>query len=219
MIVCKCCGEEARWCGPTCGIEECDQITCDHCGMQYDCQSEASQNAETFEEARAAMMACYNKLERTPQTLKVALARLKETQDVLRDVASLSLGSHERLAHFNSLQERIKKALKPSAPVTFRETPDTVTDTIPEPVVNQTPDPARLPDGISCGGISKCGFQNCENKKGITSRLVDVQTGNHAGVLTVWLCELHADYVDQSYQPTNYSIGCKQAGENDNDKG
>lgn len=216
MIVCKCCGEEARWCGDKCGMEGCDQITCDHCGMQYDCQSEASMNAMTEDEAKAAMLASYNKLERTPQTLKVALARLKEAQDVLRDVASFG---NQRLANFNSLQERIKNALKPSAPITFRETPTSVVDTIPDPAIDQTPTPASLPEGISCGGISKCGFQNCTNTKGITSRLVDVQTGNHAGVLTVWLCELHADYVDQSYQPTNYSIGSQQIGQNDNDKG
>jgi len=208
MIVCKCCGEEARWCGPTCGTEECDQITCDHCGMQYDCQSEAAQNAETFEEARAAMLACYNKLERTPQTLKLVLQKLKEARDVLADVAAIS----GDLKNFDSLSERVQKVLKSQTltepPTTLRELEH---DNESGGVVT------KLPEGMSCGGLSKCGFENCQNTKGITSRLVGFNNGLGEGVITVWLCELHKDYVDQSYQPTNYSIGCKQEGKNDNE--
>ena len=206
MIVCKCCGEEARWCGPTCGIEGCYQIHCDHCEMQYSCESDAV-NAETFEEARAVMLAAYNKLERTPQTLKLVLQKLKEAQDVLRDVASIG---NPRLASFNSLQERIRKMLKPEPPTTLRELEH---DNESGGVVT------KLPEGISCGSLSKCGFENCQNKKGITSRLVGFNNGKGEGVITVWLCELHNGYVDQSYQPTNYSMGAQVpvTGTNDNE--
>jgi len=59
MLTCKCCGNEARWCGdgkPGDSSDEphnCDHIHCDHCGMHYSLESEASKEAGTFEDARA----------------------------------------------------------------------------------------------------------------------------------------------------------------------
>ena len=73
-LVCKCCGQKARWCGdgdPDWTEEDdenssklaphtCDHIQCDHCGMQYSLESEASKNAETIEDAKKIMYKVYN---------------------------------------------------------------------------------------------------------------------------------------------------------------
>ena len=37
-LICKCCGEEARFCGvgeKACGDKNCDHVHCDNCGMHY----------------------------------------------------------------------------------------------------------------------------------------------------------------------------------------
>ena len=62
-LICKCCGNTARWCGEgenACGTEGCDHIHCDHCGMHYSLESKEAMSAETREEARALMLAAYN---------------------------------------------------------------------------------------------------------------------------------------------------------------
>lgn len=62
-IICKCCGRPARWCGEglnACGVDFCDHIHCDHCGMHYSLESEVAMNAATHEEARRLMLAAYN---------------------------------------------------------------------------------------------------------------------------------------------------------------
>lgn len=61
-LICKCCGKPARWCGEgenACGEPKCDHIHCDHCGMHYSLESEASHKAETFEEMRELMLKAY----------------------------------------------------------------------------------------------------------------------------------------------------------------
>ena len=63
-MLCKCCGKEARWCGEgpnACGVVECDHIHCDHCGMHYSLESEASAQVETKEEMKALMLEAYTK--------------------------------------------------------------------------------------------------------------------------------------------------------------
>ena len=63
MLICKCCHEEARWCGEgekACGTEGCDHIHCDHCGMHYSLESSASAEAESGSEAKAVMLKAYN---------------------------------------------------------------------------------------------------------------------------------------------------------------
>ena len=64
MMICKCCGKEARWCGEgenacTTG-HDCDHIHCDHCGMHYSLESKEAIGAETVAEARALMLTTYN---------------------------------------------------------------------------------------------------------------------------------------------------------------
>ena len=64
MLICKCCGKEARWCGEgekacTTG-HDCDHIHCDHCGMHYSLESKGAIGAETIDEMRALMLATYN---------------------------------------------------------------------------------------------------------------------------------------------------------------
>lgn len=69
MLICKCCGKEARWCGEgenACGTEGCNHIHCDHCGMHYSLESKEVVAAETFEEARALMLTAFCPTGQTP---------------------------------------------------------------------------------------------------------------------------------------------------------
>ena len=64
QLICKCCGNPARWCGEgenACGTEGCDHIHCDHCGMHYSLELiPGAENPETHERARELMLAAYN---------------------------------------------------------------------------------------------------------------------------------------------------------------
>lgn len=63
QITCKCCGRPARWCGEgesACGIEDCDHIHCDTCGMHYSLESKEVFHAETLAVAKQMMLAAYN---------------------------------------------------------------------------------------------------------------------------------------------------------------
>lgn len=63
VIICKCCGQAARWCneGPdACGSEGCDHIHCDHCGMHYALESKDMQDELDFDKRKALMLATYN---------------------------------------------------------------------------------------------------------------------------------------------------------------
>lgn len=88
-LICKCCGNEARWCGEgpaACGTRGCDHIHCDHCGMHYSLESQAAKNAETHEEARAAMFVAYDPPpEPLSQGRQEAHARLAEENAALRE--------------------------------------------------------------------------------------------------------------------------------------
>lgn len=60
---CKCCGKQARWCGEgenACGIDECDHIHCDHCGMHYSLENPIIATAISHQEAKELMLAAYN---------------------------------------------------------------------------------------------------------------------------------------------------------------
>lgn len=63
VIICKCCGEPARWCGEgvnACSTNDCDHIHCDHCGMHYSLESKESASVQTMEEAKEVMLTIYN---------------------------------------------------------------------------------------------------------------------------------------------------------------
>jgi hypothetical protein len=63
-LLCKCCKQEARWCGEgknSCGIPDCCHIHCDHCGMHYTLENEEIQNAHSYVEAKKIMLSVYNK--------------------------------------------------------------------------------------------------------------------------------------------------------------
>lgn len=55
ILVCHCCGKEARWCG-----DNSDHIHCDHCGMHYSLESTEAMKAETITQARELMLKAYN---------------------------------------------------------------------------------------------------------------------------------------------------------------
>lgn len=64
-LICKCCGEEAVWCGDGTKLSpekhDCDHIQCDHCGMHYSLEGcEESDNAESFKDMRVVMLRKYN---------------------------------------------------------------------------------------------------------------------------------------------------------------
>ena len=62
MIICKCCGKEARWCGddPE-NKHNCDHIHCDHCKMHYSLEGhDENTEADTFEQGREIMLRVYN---------------------------------------------------------------------------------------------------------------------------------------------------------------
>jgi hypothetical protein len=69
-LVCKCCGEEARWCGEgprACGTIGCDHIHCDHCGMHYSLEHvDGAENPETHERARELMLHAYTHRKEIP---------------------------------------------------------------------------------------------------------------------------------------------------------
>lgn len=65
MPKCLACWEPARWCGEgenSCGQPMCPHIHCDHCGMHFSLESEAANNAESYEEARRLMAVAYTAL-------------------------------------------------------------------------------------------------------------------------------------------------------------
>ena len=71
-IRCINCSHEARWCdskpiefegdnGETEFCDhECTQITCDHCGMQYDLINDETLKAETIEDGKNAIRKAYH---------------------------------------------------------------------------------------------------------------------------------------------------------------
>lgn len=65
MLICKCCGGEAKWCGDGTTLDmephDCSHIHCENCGMHYSLEGNAEQmKAETMEELRAIMLKAYN---------------------------------------------------------------------------------------------------------------------------------------------------------------
>lgn len=65
MIICKCCGKKAVWCGDGTKLNpekhDCNHIHCDHCGMHYSLEgNKKSNNAETIEECREIMLRVYD---------------------------------------------------------------------------------------------------------------------------------------------------------------
>jgi hypothetical protein len=66
MILCKCCGKEARWCNEgvnKCGDTGCSNIHCDHCGMHYSLENDDVFRSETSEQCRILMVKAYGLLD------------------------------------------------------------------------------------------------------------------------------------------------------------
>ena len=62
-LICKCCKKNARWCGEgekACGVNNCPQIHCDHCGMHYSLENDAVKDAESKQELKQMMFAAYH---------------------------------------------------------------------------------------------------------------------------------------------------------------
>lgn len=62
-IICINCKKDAYWCGTKPDedgdLHDCHQISCDHCGMQYDFVSDEAHNAETIAACRDVVRKTY----------------------------------------------------------------------------------------------------------------------------------------------------------------